>query len=526
MRLLERICLLLILIPGTTIPAWAYVDTGTNALIASRSELDLQTAINLASDGTTVWVTNGQTTITTGLSISGRAIYLRGMGVGGYIGHSKTSLSIATGSKTFITHTNNLAFTNNQTIRALYSGNGTNYMEGTVTSYTGNTLVLNVTNTSGSGTKAAWTLLDPTAVSELIFSSGSTPALTITPDTSASVQVSDIKFSVGTGTGNMIKWNSGGMPVQFHHCWLVNGSTMSGNYTMSIAANQGVLYKCSFDSGMGGDGAGFANNYAGLQFKDVNDTASWTTRSYLGTNDLGQTNNFYVEDNYFAGMYLQAGDVAGHARVVIRKNVFDNSALTSHGTDTETLGARSFQVNSNKFIFDSMGTETYNLSYWFFIRGASGAIIGNDMDDINSSQWGNKNEIFMELESLRRDDGPYPCTITYPIPHGIGQDWAGGIAITNPLVIVGNGNGASTKGDFSCSDPNACANCASQPTTAQFVLDGRDVTNAIPAGLVATVYPVAWRSDQSQSVAPPNYHVQNLVIRGNATVASNLFVNP
>src|SRR6202043_731819 len=43
-------------------------------------------------------------------------------------------------------------------VRAASAANGTNYMEGLVTSYSGTSLVINVDNTSGGGTSADWNI--------------------------------------------------------------------------------------------------------------------------------------------------------------------------------------------------------------------------------------------------------------------------------------------------------------------------------------------------------------------------------
>lgn len=67
---------------------------------------------------------------------------------------SSTSNSIGTGSKTF-TVASGLWFVAGQTVTAT---SGANSMTGTVTSYSGTTLVLNITSTVGSGTFTSWTI--------------------------------------------------------------------------------------------------------------------------------------------------------------------------------------------------------------------------------------------------------------------------------------------------------------------------------------------------------------------------------
>jgi hypothetical protein len=96
----------------------------------------------------------------------------------GYGGTSTTSLAIATGSKSFTTQAG-YAYQAGNYIRASSAADGTNYMEGTITSYTGTSLVLNVSKVGGSGTKTDWT-----------FSLSGTPGAT------------------GAGTGDMLAANN------------------------------------------------------------------------------------------------------------------------------------------------------------------------------------------------------------------------------------------------------------------------------------------------------------------------------
>lgn len=76
----------------------------------------------------------------------------------GYLASSSTSLLIATGSKAFTTSAG-LAFQSGDNVRAASAADPTtNYMVGSVASYSGTTLTLTVTDTGGSGTYADWTL--------------------------------------------------------------------------------------------------------------------------------------------------------------------------------------------------------------------------------------------------------------------------------------------------------------------------------------------------------------------------------
>lgn len=70
---------------------------------------------------------------------------------------STTSLLIATGAQTFTTQSGKL-FINGQILIIASNANSANYMHGAVTSYTGTSLVMSITDTGGSGTFADWNI--------------------------------------------------------------------------------------------------------------------------------------------------------------------------------------------------------------------------------------------------------------------------------------------------------------------------------------------------------------------------------
>jgi len=75
----------------------------------------------------------------------------------GYTATSTTSFAVGTGSTSFTTQTG-LAYSVGAFVRASSAANGANYMQGLVTSYSGTTLVVNVTETGGSGTHTDWNI--------------------------------------------------------------------------------------------------------------------------------------------------------------------------------------------------------------------------------------------------------------------------------------------------------------------------------------------------------------------------------
>lgn len=92
---------------------------------------------------------------------------------------STTSLAIGTGAKVF-TIDSDKYFAAGQYVLAVDDGNSANTMFGTVTSYSGNTLTLDITVTTGSGTIADWTIYVAGARGATgITSYGDTSAVTV-----------------------------------------------------------------------------------------------------------------------------------------------------------------------------------------------------------------------------------------------------------------------------------------------------------------------------------------------------------
>jgi len=78
---------------------------------------------------------------------------LRGFGAS-----STTSLAIGTGEKTFTATPANASFVAGMMVKAVSAADATNYMVGSVTSWSGGSLVVDVTLTGGSGTYADWVI--------------------------------------------------------------------------------------------------------------------------------------------------------------------------------------------------------------------------------------------------------------------------------------------------------------------------------------------------------------------------------
>ncbi len=132
-------------------------------------------------------------------------------GTGGYsvpvttsaLGTSTSSLLIGTGSKTFVTQSG-LSITAGQYIIASSMANAANYMYGQVTSYSGTSLVLNVSVVGGSGTDADWSLFfsGPPGASGSVSTSGSPTTGNLTKFSSSSaITNADLTGDITTSGG-------------------------------------------------------------------------------------------------------------------------------------------------------------------------------------------------------------------------------------------------------------------------------------------------------------------------------------
>lgn len=73
---------------------------GTVFPAASCATSDVQAAINLATEGSTVTIPAGTCSWTTGVTLSGKGIKIQGAGSGKIVGYSASSQTLATGTKT------------------------------------------------------------------------------------------------------------------------------------------------------------------------------------------------------------------------------------------------------------------------------------------------------------------------------------------------------------------------------------------------------------------------------------------
>lgn len=476
-------------------------STGITITAASCSSVDVQNAIGQALDSYTVMIPAGSCTWTSGVSISGKGIHLQGAGAGRVIGRSLSSVAIGTGSKTFITQSG-LSIAAGQALRIERTGGivagatptgARGYMIGTVTSYSGTTLTMDITSISGSGSHPVW-IISTSAATTITHGAGGSVLLSLDEDLSHSVAISGIRFVNGTGTNDFVSMNrtTNGKPIFIHDMYFE--SSQGTQDAIQSDTNQGVIWNCSFVA-LPYSMAQLAIHHA---INGSND--SWTQPSTMGSADSTGTNNLYIEDSDFHG-WLNATDFDSNARSTVRHSLFNNAGFGTHGADTSSYGQRHFEFYDNEMFFDGFSNgQTLPVSRGFFLRGGTGAIADNIINMPGGSDYPNKLGVDMTVMNLQRSGGPNPCWganiagIQYPAPRQIGMGRVTGTAGNDSVTYAGdseplyiwNNSGNFTIGttDFGGSD------CTNPDSTPSYVVAGRDYIVGTPKpGYVKYAYP-------------------------------------
>ncbi len=262
-------------------------------------------------------------------------------------------------------------------------------MQGTVTSYSGTTLVMNITSTGGSGTWRFWwiTTMPATTIVDAYRGNGNSydAMLRINHSQNGHTELSGIRFLASANKSSFVGLYASAwiMPkTLIHDCWFENDG--GGVDAIFAASNQGLVWSCSFDDTWSQAAAAIT-----LKWEFGAGDVSWRTNSTMGANDLNGATNFYVEDCDFHG-YLGAADFDSNSRVVFRHNRLDNSAISSHGADTSPIGLRHVEIYDNELIFDNFGdcdgSVTLPLPWFFWLRGGTGVITNNVLPAISSSR--------------------------------------------------------------------------------------------------------------------------------------------
>jgi hypothetical protein len=506
------------------------------------SARSVQTLHRRVSNGDTIVLPAGIFAWSTPVTIS-KAIKLQGAGSGRIIGNTKSSVTIGTGPKTFITTRVIPRITPGQVLKVakMPSREGSGeparnaYMQGKVVSYSGTTLVLDVTEIGASGTWTFWWIAtQPMTTIVNNYDNGhpnnpTSPAML----TLSNVEVSGIQFvASSTSVSPIMAIYGGNQKAIVHDCWFSMGLGSNGS-AIYAGTNDVLVYQCSFDDTMrksGGEGI-----VPKLAKPDA--VKSWSTNSTMGMNDTTGRTNFYIEDCDFHACN-QSFDAYDGARVVFRHNIQDNSQASTHGQDGGPTGSRHIEFYDNELIFDAFSTPQCNaqlsLNRMFWLRGGTGIFTDNVLPRLSAPCLGTKANIDLSVINTRRKVGPYCCWVGYPCPHQIGQGYGPGAVFhahtgcgasgnadyyiyAEPLYIWNN---SGTGGNAVSLNEDPTDQCGKGQHVADYVQAGRDYKLEAKPGYVKFTYPHPLRSPLSPhqrtpgatpTAAPgsPHKHYQN-----------------
>lgn len=498
--------------------AVAFVESPAGTFTTDGTLSDTQAAVDAASDGGIVVLPNNDALVWAGtLTIAGKGIKLMGGGSGRVVARSVGANTVGTGSKTFSVNAAGLAMTAGQTLRITVLGgvrdiNGagtgvTPWMEGTVTTYSGTTLTMNITSVNSSGTYNLW-IISSNAVTGVYHNHATLPLIEITEDVSHNVELTGFRVGLAVASPRRVRITANsGKPVLIHDMWF---DAWGPGICIESASNRGIVWDCSFVVVVAG-----TTSSEGFKFSTGN---TWNSASTMGTADTTGLNNFYVEDCDFHA-FLTSFDVDENGRVVVRHCLFNQASMGgSHGPDSSNWGVRHLEIYKNECVFNAIGgspdLETMNIDKWILLRGGTGIIASNALPNFNSQAWGDGLEIKLACWQLRFNGGPNGCWgannpgIQYPSPRQIGMGYVTGAAGNDsvgyvgdlePLYIWGNtGSPAVAPSDYV---PNVY--CTSPDSAADYIIAGRDYYNNETAkpSWVPYAYPHPQRTVSSSPAA-------------------------
>jgi hypothetical protein len=147
-----------------------------------------------------------------------------------------------------------------------------------------------------------------------------------------------------------------------------------------------------------------------------------------------------------------------------------------------------------------------------FIRGGTGVITDNVVDNITSTDYGNKPEVVLMVFNLQASVGPNPhwgyniAGVQYPCPRQVGMGYVTGTGVdgegrtndsityvgdSEPIYQWNNSGGAV----FSSPDiPNYSTPTTGEDDVADYIQVGRDYINVVKPGYAKYTYPHPLRS--------------------------------
>lgn len=474
----------------------AFTNPAEGVFRSDGTAEDTQAALSAAPNGSMVEIPAGNFVWKRPVRTQGKAVHLRGAGGGAILGHSATKCPIGPGiAELQVSYSPGELgrISHGDVVRIVYMPHGADrWMEGTVKACEAGNLAIEVSSCSGEGTYDFWCITAPgkTVIRNEIPRGA---AIELSPTPSGLVEISNLHFQAGDGntwaTNHLsILDRRGGKGFRIHHSrFTTNGEI---GRAIEVRTLGGLIDHCSFDQGFdAGPGNGIGNDDQAVGFKAESAYASWRTASTMGTLDIDGTANTYVEDCYFAGFWTQCLDFDDNSRTVVRHCVFNHSGCASHGADTSAAGNRHFELYDNEFLFRDAGADTFNVTWWLFVRGGTGVITGNVLPDLRSQSWGDKAELNFTVMNLRRKAGRHPCWRSgWPVPHQIGQGHDGKKPVSEPVYIWGNSGGGEEIPFLSDYEPNECGEGAAP--VSEYLQPDRDfVVGEAKPGYVKFRYP-------------------------------------
>jgi len=294
----------------------------------------------------------------------------------------------------------------------------------------------------------------------------------IVKNSTHSVELSSISFEeAGAGTMFRVTGEWSAEPPLIHD----NTFTVAGAQIFHYVSNGGIIYRNAFNGEW---------DDSGIQHKDSSDTQSWTTAATMGIDDSDGRSNLYVEDNVFNGMQNQCTDFDDASRVVFRFNTLNHSSFNSHGLGTSPVGVRHFEIYGNEFLCTD---DSINQNWQIWLRGGTGVIYDNVIQDIVGPEWGDKTELLLSVRAIHDNQ----CCTSYPCAHQIGQSHDGSTAITDPLHVWGN-TGTWAWGFNTWDD-----GCGTAQQIEDYIEEGRDIVLDEKPGYAPYAYPHPLRNDAS-----------------------------
>lgn len=505
------------------------------------------------ADGDVINIAAGPATWTGPHTIN-KAVTIAGAGAGVVIARSGTSVTYGTGTQVF-TVASSLAISNGDTLTCYRTGGTPNggfpsvqaYMQGTVTSYSGTTLTMNMTVNTGSGTDHLWYFVtEPAALTSITANTGSSVLFIINESVVGQVFFSGIRLINGTGTNDLVNFvfTSGGKPISFHDCLFF--SSVSTSDCIQSSTNRGVIWNTYF----------CATPYSAAQLAihliDA-PSSSWSTTSTIGALDTTGTGNLYLENCVYEA-WLNSTDYDNNARAVMRNSYFDNAAIGTHGPDTSNYGNRHFECYDSTVHWDGFSDgKTLPYSRLFYLRGGVAIITDCTIDTASGSDYGGKPAIDMTAMNLQRNAGPNPFWGSvsgggsptpgqyYPLPRQVGSGYVTGVrvatyaqttptvysvaGVTDSITYIGdlepcyfwNNTGVNTinavTSDFGGTSAGVVTDVSSN-----YIVAGRDYYNNGTArpGYVKYTYPNPWRT--GATVAGGSVISGKMVLSGNLKV--------